>query len=130
REQLADALLPDDRVGFAAQARAHEDVLNVAQAADLAVQQILGVTAAEEPSRDGQFAGADRHTAKLAAADLQHNIIGIDGLGSSIFTRCVGNDLRALGLSFDEGAGLGFGYSLFGLGGVLLPEGPLVPIGR
>ncbi len=40
-EELADALLADDGVGFAAEAGAHEDVLNVAEAADLAVEEVL-----------------------------------------------------------------------------------------
>ena len=70
-EDLADALLADDGVGLAAQAGAHEDVLNVAQAADLAVEQVLGVAGAEEAAGDGDLTGADRGAAKLAAANLQ-----------------------------------------------------------
>ena len=117
-EQLADALLPDDGVGLAAEAGAHEDVLNVAQAADLAVQQIFGVAGAEEAAGDGEFAGADRSAAELAAADLQHHVIRICRFGGSVRLQSrLRNDLRPLGFAFDDGAGLGFGDGLFGLFG-------------
>src|ERR1700761_8701235 len=46
---------------------------------------------------------------------------------------CVGgrrNNLRAFGLAFDDGAGLGFGDSFLGFLGALLAESGLVPIGR
>ena len=43
-ERAGRSLLSDDRVGLAAEAGAHEDVLNVAEAADFAVEQVLAVT--------------------------------------------------------------------------------------
>src|SRR6266853_6716245 len=58
-EELADALLADDGVGFAAEAGAHEDVLDVAEAADFAVEKVFAVAGAEEAAGDGEFAGTD-----------------------------------------------------------------------
>src|ERR1019366_8133691 len=46
-EELADALLADDCVALGAKAGAHEDVLNVAQAAELAVDQVFTLAGAE-----------------------------------------------------------------------------------
>ena len=74
-EKLTDALLADDGVGFATEAGAHEDVLNVAQATDLAVEEVFAVAGAEEAAGDGEFAGADGGTAELAAADLQDDVV-------------------------------------------------------
>ena len=74
-EQLADALLPDDRVGLATKARAHEDVLNIAQPADLAVQQILAVARTKQPPRNRHFACTNRSPPELAPPNLQHNIV-------------------------------------------------------
>ncbi len=70
-EELADALLADDGVGLAAEAGAHEDVLDVAEAADFAVEEVFGVAGAEEAAGDGELAGADGGAAELAAADLE-----------------------------------------------------------
>ena len=84
-EELADALLADDGVGFAAEAGAHEDVLDVAEAADFAVEQVLGVAGAEEAAGDGDFAGTDGGAAELAAADLEDDVVGgvgEDGVGA------------------------------------------------
>jgi hypothetical protein len=85
-EDLADALLADDGVGLAAEAGAHEDVLDVAQAADFAVEQVLGVAGAEEAASDGDLAGADGRAAKLAPADFEDDLGGggvvcVGGLG-------------------------------------------------
>src|SRR6185312_6897578 len=70
REQLPDALLADDGVGFATEAGAHEDVLDVAEAADLSVEQVLRVAGAEEAACDRDFAGAHRSATELAAANF------------------------------------------------------------
>ena len=55
-QQLPDAFLPDDGVALRSQARAHENVLNVAQPAELAVQQVLAFAGAEQPPRNDHFA--------------------------------------------------------------------------
>ena len=54
-EDLADASLLDERVGLGPEAGAHEQFLNVAQAAELAVQQIFAVAGAEQAARDHDF---------------------------------------------------------------------------
>ena len=55
-EDLPNASLFDQRVGFRPEARAHEQFLNVAQAAEFAVQQIFAVAGAEQAARDHDFA--------------------------------------------------------------------------
>jgi hypothetical protein len=123
-EQLADALLADDGVGLASEAGAHEDVLDVAQAADLAVEQVLGVTGAEEAAGDGDLAGTDRGATELTAADLEDDVIGVRA-------GCGGVDVcgffrRAFGLVGCTGLGLGDG--LFGLLRSFGAQSRLVPV--
>jgi len=69
-EELADALLADDGVGLGAEAGAHEDVLNVAEAAELAVEQIFAFAGAEEAAGDDDFAFLGR-AGEFAAADFE-----------------------------------------------------------
>ena len=95
-EELADALLADDGVGLAAEAGAHEDVLNVAQATDLAVEEVLGVAGAEEAAGDGEFAGADGGAAELAAADLEDDVVRVGEFGGGVCLRWRRDDLGAL----------------------------------
>ncbi len=123
-EELADALLADHGVGFAAEAGAHEDVLNVAQATDLAVEEVLGVAGAEEAAGDGELAGADGGAAELAAANFEDDVVLCVGVGGDLGV------WRGLfgGFAFEDGAGLGLGYGFFGVGGVLLADGGLVPV--
>ena len=56
-EDLADAALFDDGVGVRPQADAHEHFLNVAQAADAAVDQVFALAAAIEAAADNHFTG-------------------------------------------------------------------------
>ena len=138
-EDLADALLADDGVGLSAQAGAHEDVLNVAQAADLAVDQVLGVAGAEEAAGDGDLTGADRGAAKAAAADLEDDtgsgvFYGFGGRGFVLVLALV--DLVAIQLpgvhdasvDADDDPGLRRADGLFGLLGLLPAEPGLVPV--
>src|SRR5208337_1437446 len=103
-QQLPDALLADDGVTFRPQARAHENVLNVAQPAKLAVQQVFALAGAEQPPRDDDLALL-RSALKAAAADLQdyglRAFIGrVPFLGLFLFYRLsrllVGNNLFGL----------------------------------
>src|SRR6185437_14162523 len=71
-EQLANALLADDGVALGTEAGAHEDVLNVAQPAELAVQQIFAFAGAEETPGDDNFALL-RRSVELAPADFQNH---------------------------------------------------------
>jgi len=69
-EKLADALLADDGVALGTEAGAHEDVLDVAQAAELAVEEVFAFACAEEAASDDDFAllgGA----LEFAAADFE-----------------------------------------------------------
>ncbi len=72
-EDLTDTALFDDGVRFRAQTGAHEDVLNVAQTAQLAVEQILALAGTEQAARDGDLASFKR-ALEFAAADLQHDV--------------------------------------------------------
>ena len=73
-QQLPDALLADDRVGLRPQTGAHEDVLNIAQPAQLPVQQIFAVAGAEQPPRNHNLATL-RGALELAPANLQHHFV-------------------------------------------------------
>ncbi len=55
-EDLADAALLDDGVAFRPEARAHEQVLNVAQAGQAAVDQVLAFARPVQAPGDGDFA--------------------------------------------------------------------------
>ena len=74
-QDLADAPLLDDGVGLRSQARAHEQILNVAQAADFSVQEIFAFARAEEPPGDYNFARLELRRLQLAAPDLQHHVL-------------------------------------------------------
>ena len=75
RKNASNALLADHGIALAAQAGTHEDVLDIPQAADLAIQQILGVAGAEQAARDRDLAGANGGASELAAANLENHIV-------------------------------------------------------
>ncbi|HEY4958520.1 MAG TPA: hypothetical protein VII31_11960, partial [Caldimonas sp.] len=56
-EDHPDLALLDDRVGLRAQARVHQQLVHVAQAAHLPVDQIFALARAVQPPRDFHFAG-------------------------------------------------------------------------
>ena len=72
-QQLSNSLLPDNRVRLRPQTRAHENVLNVAQPAQLPVQQIFAVTGAKQPPRHHHLALL-RRAVELPPANLQHHL--------------------------------------------------------
>ena len=120
-EQLADALLADDGVALRAEAGAHEDVLNVAQAAELAVEQIFAFAGAEQAACDDDFALL-RSAMEFAAADLENH--GLRAFGSlcmlGFFGLVVLDDLTRLFRSDD----------LLGFDCALATELVFVPVGR
>ncbi len=59
-QDLPDAALLDDGVAFGAQAGADEEVLDVAQPRDFAVDQVFALARSKQPPRDGDFAGLVR----------------------------------------------------------------------
>src|ERR1035438_4905979 len=121
-EDLADAALLNDGVRFRAEAGAHEDVLNVAQTTQLAVEQILALAGTEQAARDRDFAGFES-TLEFAAANFQHDVRsgGIVSSGLGRVRRRVFAIVVALsGMHF-----FGVALNVFGLGGAY---GRLVPI--
>ena len=119
-ENLTDAALLDDGVGFRAETGAHEDVLNVAQAAELAVEQILALAGTEQAARDGDLAGLEG-TLEFAAANLQHDV-----RSGGIVSGSLGRGRRRVfvialtGMHF-----LGVALDVFGLGGT---HGRFIPV--
>src|SRR5664279_260433 len=73
-QDLSDAALLDKRIGLRAQARAHEQLLDVTQTAELSIQQIFAVTATKQPTGYGNFSGVVLLLAKFAAADFEHDL--------------------------------------------------------
>ena len=70
REDLADLALLDDRVGLRAEAGVHEQLVDVAQATDPAVHQVLALAVAVEPA--GHHAlGAAVGAVAVEAGDLE-----------------------------------------------------------
>ncbi len=127
-EELTDALLADDGVAVATEAGAEEDVLDVAQTADLAVQKVFALAGAEEAARDGDFAGAGGGAAELAATDLEDDAAVFRGgfgvrCGFGAFGGLGGFAFGLVGL-----AGLCVEDGFFGVLGDLFAEGVLVPI--
>ena len=59
-KNLADAALLDDGVAFRAEAGAHEEILNVAQAGGFAVDQVFAFARAVEAAGDGDLGGLVR----------------------------------------------------------------------
>ena len=56
-EDLPDAPLLDDGVALRAQAGAHENVLDIAQARRAAVDEVFALARTEQAPRDGDLAG-------------------------------------------------------------------------
>ncbi len=72
-QNLPDASLLDERVGLWAEAGAHEDVLDIAQAAELAVELILAFPGSEQPPGDDNLAFAVVRL-KFTPANLKHDL--------------------------------------------------------
>ena len=75
REDLADLALLDDRVGLRAEPGVHEQLVDVAQAAELAVHQVLALAVPVEAARDdalGRSVGAVAVEARDLQVDLGH----------------------------------------------------------
>ena len=99
-EKLADALLADDGVGLRAEAGAHEDVLNVAQAAELAVEQIFAVAGAEEAAGDDDLAAAAECCWNLRRRILRTTVLVASPAAASACS--VAGDALGSGLAVDR----------------------------
>ncbi len=64
----------DKSVGFRSETRTHEQVLNVAQAAEFAIEQIFTVAGSEESAGNDDFAGVKLLLIEFAAANLEQNL--------------------------------------------------------
>ena len=71
-QDLADASLLDERIRLRPQPRSHEQFLDVAQAAQLPIQQVFAVTAAEKTARHRNHAGVVLLLIEFAPADFQN----------------------------------------------------------
>ena len=69
-QDLPNASLFDQRIGLRPKPRAHEQLLNIAQAAEFPIQQILTIARAEQTPRDDDFPGTKLLLIELAAADF------------------------------------------------------------
>ena len=84
-EDLADAALLDDGVGFRSEAGAHEDVLDVAETGLLAVDEIFTVAGAEQSAGDNQFAaffdglGDEGGDGAVGGGEIHQRKDGVDG---------------------------------------------------
>src|SRR6185436_17620961 len=73
RQDQADLALLDDRVGLATEARVHEQLVDVAQAAHVAVHQVLALAVAVEPAGHEALGVAVRAVA-VEAGDLEADL--------------------------------------------------------
>ena len=73
-QNLPNASLLDQRVGLGSQARSHEQFLNIAQAAQLSVQQVFAVAGAEQAARDHDLARLELLLVELASANFQNHV--------------------------------------------------------
>jgi len=72
-QDLTDASLLDQRIGLRAKPGSHEQLLNVAQTAKLAIQQIFAVARAEQAAGDVDFPRAEL-LLEFATPDFEYNI--------------------------------------------------------
>ena len=126
-KQLPDALLLDDGVGFRAEAGAHEDVLNIAQAAKFAVEQIFALAGTKQAAGDDDLALPGRGSLEAPAANFQHHWILAGGLHyGGRLVRLLRPDFRPRNLL--QGPGLHLGDGLFCLRGPLGPDLLFIPV--
>ena len=71
-QNLSDAPLLDECVRFRPQTRSHEQFLDIAQPAQLSIQQVFAVAAAEQAARHRNLSGVVLLLIEFAAADFQN----------------------------------------------------------
>ncbi len=122
-EKLTNAFLADDGVTVAAQTGTQKDVLDVAQTADLAIEQILGVAGAEEASGYGDLPGTHGSAVEFTTADLENDVF----CGASRRGWCHVRLIRGIFVIEDD-ARLSLKDGFFGFGRSLLADFRLIPI--
>src|SRR5208337_5279747 len=85
-QDLADASLLDDCVRLGPQAGAHEDVLDVAQPAQLSVQEVLALAGTKQPPRHRDLACLEG-ALEFAPADFEYYVRGSSGCRRCHFRR-------------------------------------------
>src|SRR3984957_11100387 len=129
-KELPDAFLFDDGVGLRTKACAHEDVLNVAQAAKLAVEQIFAFAGAKQAAGNYDLALPGCRALEASAANFE-DYGGLCCLVWSFGSRWGCFDRRTFySLALNQGTGLHFGDDLFCLRGALGSILLFVPVGR
>ena len=73
-EDLADASLLDQSIRLRAESCAHEQFLNIAQAAKLAIEQVFAIAGAEQAARDHNLARFEFAPLEGAAANPEHHL--------------------------------------------------------
>ena len=73
-QDLPNASLLDHSVGLRPKPGSHEQFLNVAQAAELAVQQVFAVARAEQAARDHDLSRVELLLVELATANFQNHV--------------------------------------------------------
>src|SRR5439155_14294826 len=71
-QNLPNAPLLDERIRLRPEARAHEQFLNIAQPAQLSIQQIFTVARAKQPPRNDDLS-RPKLLLKFPASNLEHN---------------------------------------------------------
>ena len=72
-QDLSNTALFDDRVGLRSETGAHEDVLDIAQAAELAVEQVFAFARPEQAARDDDLALLESGAIELATTNLEND---------------------------------------------------------
>src|SRR5208282_2358635 len=88
-QNLADAPLLDERVRLRPQAGAHKQFLNVAQPAELSIEQVFAITAAKQAARHRNLSGVVLLLIEFAPPDLQNNLRTQHGHGAVVSRRFV-----------------------------------------
>ena len=73
---MTDTALLDQCIRLGPEAGAHEEFLNVAQAAEFPVEQVLAVTGTKQTTGDRDFAGTILLLIELAAANFKNDVSG------------------------------------------------------
>ena len=132
-QQLSNALLANNSVGVRIEARAHQHIMDIAQAAQLSVQEIFAFSCAEQPPGNNDLAILSMVSLKFSATNFQDDIAftrrrSIFGCGARSFFR-LGRAISAgFRRFFQDLARLQLGRNFFGLFGGLGSHSRFIPI--
>src|SRR5581483_2673906 len=131
-ENLPDAALLDQGIGFGTEAGAHEQLLYVPQTAELAVKEVLAIAGAEQPPGYAYFTRAKLLLVEFTATYFENNMRGqrlVCSRGSIGFgIRSVCASLGSFAFHFFGLTRLGFFYGAVGFFRTTSAQFGLVPI--